>query len=107
MTAPPFALLNNGIVLAFHELVSLDPALDPVAEIPAHFQKFVQVPGIEGEEAKDPTGSLRRWCCLGQVLFQPVNVVGTVGDVGVADEVDEQGDGRLDAVDDELGQCPL
>src|SRR5215469_8120793 len=42
-----------------------------------------------------------------QVLFQPMDVVEAVGDVGVLHQVREQRDGRLDAFDHELRQAAL
>ncbi len=39
---------------------------------------------------------------FGQIVFQPVDVVVAIGDVGVADQVAEQRQRRLDAVDHEL-----
>src|SRR5215467_9666802 len=40
-----------------------------------------------------------------QVLFEPVDVVEAVGDVGLLHQVGKQRDGRLDTLDDELGQA--
>src|SRR5262249_4815826 len=53
-----------------------------------------------------PTNSVGRLWFL-QVFFQPVDVVEPVGDVGLLHQVGEQWDGRLDTLDDELGEAAL
>src|SRR5262245_60802643 len=55
----------------------------------------------------DPLASPPKQLWFLQEFFQPMDIVNAVGDVGLLHQIDKQRDGRLDALDDELGEAAL
>ncbi len=66
----------------------------------------VNLPGGIGESSVSQTTLDLQNLVLSEIFFEPVDVVKAVGDIRLADQLIEKRNCGLDAVDDELRECP-